>query len=55
MNILQINGSARSQGANSTRLATDIVARLRAVPRVKDAASLDVAAEAAKAATAWLK
>ena len=30
MNILQINGSARSEGANSTRLATDIVARLRA-------------------------
>ena len=29
MNILQINGSARSEGANSTRLATDIVARLR--------------------------
>jgi len=30
MNILQINGSARSEGANSTRLAADIVARLRA-------------------------
>ena len=30
MNILQINGSARSEGANSTRLADDIVARLRA-------------------------
>ncbi len=29
MNILQINGSARSEGANSTRLANDIVARLR--------------------------
>ncbi len=30
MNILQINGSARSEGANSTRLANDIVARLQA-------------------------
>ncbi|MHB1372465.1 MAG: FMN-dependent NADH-azoreductase [Thauera sp.] len=29
MNILQINGSARSEGANSTRLANDIVARLQ--------------------------
>ena len=30
MNILQINGSARSQAGNSTRLANDIVARLQA-------------------------
>lgn len=30
MNILQINGSARSEGANSTRIASDIVARLQA-------------------------
>lgn len=30
MNILQINGSARSKGANSTRVANDIVARLKA-------------------------
>ena len=30
MNILQINGSARIQGAHSSRLADDIVARLRA-------------------------
>ncbi|MDY0045828.1 MAG: NAD(P)H-dependent oxidoreductase [Thauera propionica] len=30
MNILQINGSARSEGANSTRVANDIVARLSA-------------------------
>jgi FMN-dependent NADH-azoreductase len=30
MNILQINGSARADGANSTRLANDIVARLQA-------------------------
>ncbi len=30
MNILQINGSARSEGANSTRIADDIVARLQA-------------------------
>ena len=30
MNILQINGSARSQGANSTRVANSIVARLQA-------------------------
>ena len=30
MNILQINGSARSEGANSTRLANDIVVRLSA-------------------------
>ena len=30
MNILQINASARREGANSTRLANDIVARLQA-------------------------
>lgn len=30
MNILQINGSARSEGANSTRVASDIVTRLKA-------------------------
>lgn len=30
MNILQINGSARSEGANSTRVANDIVTRLKA-------------------------
>ncbi|MBS4097917.1 MAG: NAD(P)H-dependent oxidoreductase [Sulfuricella sp.] len=30
MNILQINASARTQGANSTRLADDITARLQA-------------------------
>lgn len=30
MNILQINASARREGANSTRLADSIVARLRA-------------------------
>ncbi|HEY4072832.1 MAG TPA: NAD(P)H-dependent oxidoreductase [Herbaspirillum sp.] len=30
MNILQINSSARSEGAISTRVANDIVARLRA-------------------------
>ena len=30
MNILQINSSARSEGAVSTRVANDIVARLRA-------------------------
>jgi FMN-dependent NADH-azoreductase len=30
MNILQINGSARSEGANSTRVANAIVARLLA-------------------------
>jgi FMN-dependent NADH-azoreductase len=30
MNILQINSSARSEGAMSTRVANDIVARLRA-------------------------
>jgi FMN-dependent NADH-azoreductase len=30
MNILQINSSARSEGANSTRVANDIVARLLA-------------------------
>jgi FMN-dependent NADH-azoreductase len=30
MNILQINSSARSEGANSTRIANDIVARLTA-------------------------
>lgn len=30
MKILQINGSARSEGANSTRIASDIVARLQA-------------------------
>ena len=29
MNILQINGSARREGANSTRVADSIVARLR--------------------------
>lgn len=29
MNILQINSSARSEGSHSTRLADDIVARLR--------------------------
>ncbi|MFT3759495.1 FMN-dependent NADH-azoreductase [Thauera sp.] len=28
MNILQINGSARSEGANSTRVANSVVARL---------------------------
>ena len=31
MNILQINGSARREGANSTRLANVVVDRLRAV------------------------
>ncbi len=31
MNILQINGSARSEGAYSTRLANDITARLRQI------------------------
>ena len=30
MNILQINGSARSEAGNSTRIASDIVARLQA-------------------------
>lgn len=30
MKILQINGSARTEGANSTRIANDIVARLTA-------------------------
>lgn len=30
MNILQINGSARREGANSTRIADSIVARLKA-------------------------
>jgi FMN-dependent NADH-azoreductase len=30
MNILQVNASIRSEGANSTRVANDIVARLRA-------------------------
>ncbi|ENO78142.1 FMN-dependent NADH-azoreductase [Thauera sp. 63] len=36
MNILQINGSARSEGANSTRVANDIVARLKvANPQAK--------------------
>ncbi len=30
MNVLQINASARTQGSNSTRLADDIAARLRA-------------------------
>lgn len=30
MNILQINASARSEGANSTRLANTVVARLQA-------------------------
>lgn len=30
MNILQINGSARAEGANSTKVADDIVARLQA-------------------------
>lgn len=36
MNILQINGSARSEGANSTRFANDIVARLKvANPQAK--------------------
>ncbi|WP_341643575.1 FMN-dependent NADH-azoreductase [Thauera sp. SDU_THAU2] len=30
MNILQINGSARSEGANSTRVANSIIARLLA-------------------------
>ena len=30
MNILQINSSARAQGSHSTRLANDLVARLRA-------------------------
>ena len=30
MNILQINGSARREGANSTRIADSIVARLQA-------------------------
>lgn len=29
MNILQVNSSARSEGANSTRVANDIVARLQ--------------------------
>ena len=30
MNILQINGSARHEGANSTRIANAITARLQA-------------------------
>ena len=30
MNILQVNASARTEGANSTRVADDIVARLQA-------------------------
>lgn len=30
MNILQINGSARSEAGNSTRIAGDIVGRLQA-------------------------
>lgn len=57
MNILQINSSARSQGSESTRLADQIVARLRqrqpdATLRVRDLAAdpqplLDEAALAA--------
>ncbi|MCH8180534.1 MAG: NAD(P)H-dependent oxidoreductase [Proteobacteria bacterium] len=31
MNILQINASARREGANSTRIANDVVARLQAL------------------------
>ena len=55
--VLVLRGSLPSVAVAPASLALrdDLVARLRAVPRVKDAASLDVAAEAAKAATAWLR
>jgi FMN-dependent NADH-azoreductase len=45
MNILQINASARRDGANSTRVANDIVARLRATHPGATLSVRDLAAE----------
>lgn len=45
MNILQINASARREGANSTRLAQDIVARLRSEHPAAQLQVRDLAAE----------
>lgn len=54
---LTVRGSLPTVSVAQPALAArdDLVTRLAAVPRVRDAASLDVATEAAKAATAWLK
>lgn len=46
MNILQINSSARREGANSTRVANDIVARLRADNARAELKVRDLAVEA---------
>ncbi len=43
MKILQINGSARSEAGNSTRLARDIVARLQADNRQAEVVERDLA------------
>lgn len=47
MNILQINGSARSEGANSTRVANDIVARLKAANPAANVVLRDLARDPA--------
>ncbi|HRP23111.1 MAG TPA: NAD(P)H-dependent oxidoreductase [Thauera sp.] len=47
MNILQINGSARSEGANSTRVANDIVARLKAADPAANVVLRDLARDPA--------
>lgn len=47
MNILQINGSARSEGANSTRVANDIVTRLKAANPAANVVLRDLARDPA--------
>ncbi len=47
MKILQINGSARTEGANSTRLANDIVARLTASEPASELVVRDLARQPA--------
>ena len=47
MNILQINGSARSQAGNSTRLANELVARLVAGERAARVVVRDLARDPA--------
>ncbi len=49
MNILQINGSARSQAGNSTRLASELVARLTAAQPVARVVVRDLARDPAPA------
>jgi len=49
MNILQINGSARSQAGNSTRLASEVVARLVAAEPAARVVVRDLARDPAPA------